>query len=43
MNLSGRGDPLRRDVIVASADVFKTLDIRPVAGRPLAVGRAATN
>ncbi|HZM96043.1 MAG TPA: ABC transporter permease [Vicinamibacterales bacterium] len=35
MNLSGGGEPLRPNVIVASADVFKTLEIGPVAGRPL--------
>lgn len=35
MNLSGGGEPLRPDVIVASADVFKTLEVLPVAGRSL--------
>jgi putative ABC transport system permease protein len=33
MNMSGRGDPSRPDVVVASADVFRVLDVAPAVGR----------
>jgi putative ABC transport system permease protein len=35
MNLAGRGEPLRPDVVVTTADVFTTLGVGPAAGRPL--------
>jgi predicted permease len=35
MNLSGRGEPSRPDVIVATAGVFETLGVSPIVGRPL--------